>query len=258
MTRLTDRGELRLYLREHNWWWKWPLVATTVAVWIGAMILFVSPWQSNASTDDLETRPAPTDDVVDDVAGDDDAAPGDLTIIPDLRGATDTTGVADDETPATSVEEAVDAAEVEALSPEPTVEEPPAVVAAEATDSGDAGRRRPATTEPPPPAPSPLDPNIFTTTTVRSTTTTTTIRRTTITVPRPITTTTIPRPTTTTTTIRPTTTTTTAPPPPPPPPTTAAPTTTAAPPPPPPTTAAPPPTTAAPPPPIEPPPDDAQ
>jgi len=251
MTRLGDRAELRLYLREHKWWWKWPFIAMTVALWIGAMVLFVSPWQSNASTDDIETRPAPTDNVDDDVSGEDDAAPGDLTVIPDLRGTTDTTEVADDETTATSVEEAVDAAEVESLSPEPTVEEPPPVVQAEVTDSGDAGRRRPATTEPPPPAPSPFDPNIFTTTTVRATTTTTTIRRTTITAPKPITTTTIPRPTTTTTTVRPTTTTTTAPPPP----TTAAPTTTAAPPPP--TTAAPPPTTAAPPPPIEPPPDDA-
>ena len=50
MDRVNGNVEWRLYLRDHNWWWKWPLIVTTLGVWVGAMIMFVAPWQSNAST----------------------------------------------------------------------------------------------------------------------------------------------------------------------------------------------------------------
>ncbi len=61
MARLTEHGEWKLYLRDHKWWWKWPTVAATLGVWVGAMVLFVAPWQSNDLIDKVETAPATTD-----------------------------------------------------------------------------------------------------------------------------------------------------------------------------------------------------
>ncbi len=49
----TERERLRWYLRDHKWWWKWPLIAATLLVWVGALALFVAPWQSDARTGDV-------------------------------------------------------------------------------------------------------------------------------------------------------------------------------------------------------------
>ena len=62
MTNPIRNGEWRLYLRDHKWWWKWPLVAITMAVWLGAMVLFVAPWQSNDSIDLSQPEPVSTTD----------------------------------------------------------------------------------------------------------------------------------------------------------------------------------------------------
>lgn len=56
----TRRHVLRVYLRNHNWWWKWPLVATTVAVWVGALVLLVAPWDRAGSQEHVDGLPAPT------------------------------------------------------------------------------------------------------------------------------------------------------------------------------------------------------
>ena len=215
MTNPMRNGEWRLYLRDHKWWWKWPLVATTMGVWIGAMFLFVAPWQSNASIDLSQPEPVTTTD------NDESATVGD-------RGTTFAGDpiVLDDASTETATPKS-DGTEVKvvSLSPEtPTDTEVPTDTAAseddqaEETDVARESRRRPTVAdraEEPQPEPTTVDTVAVTTappaptTTVRPpvahrptitpTTTTTTIR--------PTTTTTTVRPTTTTTTVRPTTTT---------------------------------------------------
>ena len=54
------RQVLRVYLRNNKWWWKWPFVATTVAVWAGALVLLVAPWDRAGSEEHVDGLPAPT------------------------------------------------------------------------------------------------------------------------------------------------------------------------------------------------------
>jgi hypothetical protein len=56
----TRRHVLRVYLKTHKWWWKWPFIATTVAVWVGALVLVVAPWDRAGSEEHVEGLPAPT------------------------------------------------------------------------------------------------------------------------------------------------------------------------------------------------------
>ena len=57
---LTRRQALRLYLNYHDWWWKWPFVATAVALWVGALLLLVAPWDRAGSEEHIDGLPAPT------------------------------------------------------------------------------------------------------------------------------------------------------------------------------------------------------
>ena len=51
---------LRVYLKDHDWWWKWPFVATAVALWVGALLLLVAPWDRAGSEEHIDGLPAPT------------------------------------------------------------------------------------------------------------------------------------------------------------------------------------------------------
>ena len=57
---LTRRQVLRVYLKNHDWWWKWPFIATAVAVWVGALLLLVAPWDRAGSEEHVDGLPAPT------------------------------------------------------------------------------------------------------------------------------------------------------------------------------------------------------
>jgi len=108
-------GEWRLYLRDHKWWWKWPLVAVTMAVWLGAMVLFVAPWQSNNSIDVSQPEPVSTiDDDEDTTVGVREAIGDDFAAdpLPD-----------------------VDDVDVATTSPEPTAETEPPTDTEVATDT---------------------------------------------------------------------------------------------------------------------------
>jgi hypothetical protein len=211
MAGLREHGEWQWYLRDHKWWWKWPLIGATVGIWLGAMVMFV-PWQSSVTIDDVETRPATTEHG-------DDTEPVE-SIDPTITNPPiDTTEVgADVEIPATTIDAVAEADVVQSLTPEP----PTSVEGeAEETETTEASGRRPARTdrkvEPAPapilnPTPSPFGEDIFT---PAPPTPSTTVKP-----PTPTTSPTTVRPPTPTTTVRPPTTTEPPPPPPPPPPTT--------------------------------------
>ncbi len=129
MTNPIRNGEWRLYLRDHKWWWKWPLVATTTAVWLGAMVLFVAPWQSNNSIDlsQPETVSTAEDDENTTVgvleALDDDFAPDELPEVDDVDVAALGADEPEETEPPADTEVAPDTAapdDVEADEPEPT------------------------------------------------------------------------------------------------------------------------------------------
>ena len=56
----TRRHVLRVHLKTYNWWWKWPFIATTVAVWVVALVLVVAPWDRAGSEEYVDGLPAPT------------------------------------------------------------------------------------------------------------------------------------------------------------------------------------------------------
>jgi len=214
MAQFIRNGEWRLYLRDHKWWWKWPLVATTVGIWLGAMLMFVAPWQSSPSIDLSQPEPVTTTD------GDENNTTG-------IRDALEAVGKDDGFEPDPPIDfldveagDDGDEEKVASLSPVPPSgsEAPNDVEVPEPEKTAPAEDRRPslrATGRAEPQAPSP-------TTTVRPATTTT-VSPTTAQPPPTTTQAPPPPPTTPPTTL------------PPPPPTTLAP--------PPPTTLAPPPTT---------------
>ena len=208
MTRLNDRDEWELYLREHKWWWKWPLIVVTLGVWVGAMVLFVAPWQSNASIDDLRTNPATSLDGSDENASDSvDRQNRALALVnEEPNGGQTATSISGDLGPADALP---------TVTPEATTATASSTdVEADVTSSTVESRRRPRTTAPPVIGPvfassnpvfAPSSP--FGTTTVRPTAPTTTVRPTApTTTVRPTAPTTTVRPTAPTTTVRPTTT----------------------------------------------------
>ena len=157
MARLREHDELRLYLRDHKWWWKWPLIVTTLGVWIGAMLMFVAPWQSNPSSDNVQTAPATTDQRDDGSASGGSDVP-DLSSsadVPDLTDAADPTELVDDDTPADTVDEGT----AQPLSPEPTTPIADAAEVTEPTEATETRRRTPRTVRQPEPEPIPAPPS---------------------------------------------------------------------------------------------------
>jgi hypothetical protein len=221
MARTRENGEWRLYLRDHKWWWKWPIVLAIVALWGAAFALFIAPWQPSPSSIDDTATPTTTvadDDRSGDFVADEVPIGRDTDQPPDADGATDPDTTQDTMT----VEElAADGDAVEQTEPtetEPTESEPTPARRSTRTDSPDA--------EPEPVVVEPVAaPTAPTTTRPRTATTTTTVRPAvneplpTFSTRRPTTptTTTAPAPAPSPTTVAPTpvTTTTVAPPPPP-------------------------------------------
>ncbi len=56
----TRRQVLRVYLNDHDWWWKWPFIATALAMWVGALVLLVAPWDRAGSEEHIVGLPTPT------------------------------------------------------------------------------------------------------------------------------------------------------------------------------------------------------
>ena len=172
MARPNGRDEWRLYLRDHPWWWKWPLIATTTGIWIGAMVLFIAPWRSNGSGGDVETRSVTTEQT------DDDASSGSAGV-PSPSSVTKTTELDDEgDTPPTTLDEGADL-EIDD-EPSPPIVTPTSVEeTVEVTETTAVRRRQTQTTRQAGPVPiatlppSPFGANIFATqptTTVRPTT----------------------------------------------------------------------------------------
>lgn len=107
MFRWSNRHDLRRSLREHSWIWKAPFLTATVAIWVGAVVLFVGPWQGGSNTPDrVRTLPSPVSVEPDDTAGerrpagvelsatgftDDSSGTSDLAVDDQSGGAADTT-----------------------------------------------------------------------------------------------------------------------------------------------------------------------
>ena len=192
MPRWLNRQELRESLRGHSWVWKAPFLTATVTIWVGAVVLFIGPWQGSSSPDRVRTLPPPSSvepevsveerrlpftessdsDVIDDDSGTSDPA------VDDEAGGADDSAEAGSAPPTDSVLEAA-----------PSLDLP---ITTEAVD--DTVRRPPRDSSSPTPAP----PTVTTTAPAPPTVTTLPPQPPTVTVARPTTlppSVTIPRPT---------------------------------------------------------------
>jgi hypothetical protein len=70
VSRWSIRERLRHSVREHAWIWKAPFLFATVTIWVGGILLFLSPWQGDSrSPDRIRTVPSPASVEPDDSAG---------------------------------------------------------------------------------------------------------------------------------------------------------------------------------------------